>query len=502
MRARQGIPILRGVRKQIGVVFAVCVAPWALVTACSRGGGGETGGIAGGADGAAGAAGASGGTIGDAGVSAEDAPTTFDGTAGPGDAAGSSDAAVPDAPRVELPPECEPPRLKLTRVAAGADQPLAVVQLSGDDRLFVAERRGRVRIFRNGAFLPEPFLDMRASVAAFQGAGMGQGERGLINFAFHPSYAQNGRFYVFYTRSVSDPHFEGVRREGDVVVAEGRRSDGDPDRAEPRLTQLIVVQHDGVDGRRGCCDDGHNGGLLAFGPDGKLYAGVGDGGGGAAQYIDRAPGLAKILRLDVDDPAVPPAGNMTGPEDYPFAWAVGVRNPWRGGFDPQTGDLYFADVGEEVWEELNVLPAGTPGGTDFGWGNPGMEGTRVVSYYPYREVDAEPYGHLPVHEYEHPLDPDSRRGGRFSRAISAAAVYRGRAIERMSGRYFFGDYATNQVWSAVVIGGRSHCVIEHTEDFAVGATPIQGLTGISPAGDGELLLFDLFGNIYRIDRAP
>lgn len=405
--------------------------------------------------------------------------------------------ATADVIDIVLPSECQPPKLKLTRVAT-AREPLALAQPKGDTRLYVAERGGLIKIIKDGVVLPEPFFDMRDSIATFMGMGLGQGERGLTNLAFHPDYASNGRFYVFYTRSVTDPFFEGVRREGDVVVAEGVRSAENPEKAEATLKQLLVVQHDGVNGRNGCCDDAHNGGMLAFGPDGLLYVGVGDGGGGANQYASKVPSLSKILRINVDDPAAPPPGNMTGA--VPLAWAKGVRNPWRGAFDAKTGDLYFADVGEATWEEINYLPAAQLNSTnpDFGWGNPGMEGTRVVRYYPYVETGAEPYGVLPLVEYVHPPDENPRRGNQ-ARAAVGGVVYRG-GIENMDGRYFFADYPTNTVWSLLVIEGRPYCQIDHTEDLRTDATPLQGITGFAQDQAGALYVFDIFGNIYRIEK--
>lgn len=415
----------------------------------------------------------------------------------------ATDAQSPDVIDIILPPECKPPKLKLARVGV-ADQPLAVVQPKDDDRFYVAERRGRIQVIKDGQTLPQPFLDMQSSVATFQGQGNGQGERGLINLVFHPEYGTNGRFFVFYTRSVNDPFFEGVRREGDVVLAEGHRSVSNPELAEPTLKQILVVQHDGVNGRGGCCDDGHNGGMLAFGPDGLLYVGIGDGGGGANEHANKVVGLSTLYRFNVDDLATPPPGTLTGPLAHPFGWAKGVRNPWRGSFDAKTGDLYFSDVGESTWEEVNYLPKAqlAAADLDFGWGNPGMEGTRVVRYYPYVEVDTAPYGVLPVHEYEHPLDPKSMRfQQRLGRAVVGGGVYRGMQIPGMQGRYFFGDYVTSTVWSLLMIDGRAYCQIDHTPELVSPETPIQGLTGFAQGKDGELYLFDIFGNIYRIEAA-
>jgi len=436
---------------------------------------------------------------GDGAVVTGDGSTAGDATAVPsGDAADAF--AKADVLPIVLPKECVPSKMKLTLVTEAAKQPMAMVQPKGETRFYVAERAGRIMILENGNILPTPFLDMRRSISFFQGAGQGQGERGLTNLVFHPDYATNGRFFVFYTRAVDDPYYVATRHEGDVVIAEGHRSAADPLKADVMLKELIAIRHDGVNGRNGCCDDGHNGGFLVFRKDGFLYAGVGDGGGAGADYLANTPGLGKIIRLDVDNPGVPPAGNMTGASAFPFAWAEGLRNPWRGSIDPKTGDLYFVDVGEGAWEEVNYIPADKTSSETFGWDNPGMEGTREVTYFPYLETGVAPYGVLPVFEYEHPPIPNSRRGDRYSRAITGGAVYRGTAIPLTDGRFFFGDYVENQVYSFIIVEGTAQCFIDHTADLVSVQTPLAGFAGVGQAQDGELYIFDLFGHIYLLEK--
>jgi glucose/arabinose dehydrogenase len=458
---------------------------------------------------------------GDAGVTVDGATGTGDGAVSDGpvsqpdanihalDAMTTADASVTvDAviPKV-IPKECDtkPPKMKLTLVTAAAKQPMAMAQPKGETRFYVAERAGRIMILENGNILPTPFLDMRTSIALFVGAGEGKGERGLTSLVFHPDYATNGRFFVFYTRSVTDPYFVATRHEGDVVIAEGHRSAADPLKADVMLKELIAIRHDGADGRPrvpGCCDDGHNGGFMVFRKDGYLYAGVGDGGSAAAMYLAEAPGLGKILRLDVDNPGVPPAGNMTGSNAFPFAWAEGVRNPWRGSIDPKTGDLYFVDVGEGAWEEVNYIAANQTSSDTFGWKEmPAMEGTREVFYFNYMETGAAPYGVLPIFEYEHPIiDPNPRFVRRGSRAITGGAVYRGASMPSADGRFFFGDYVENQVYSILLVNGVGECFIDHTADLVTVSEPFVGFSGVGQAQNGELYLFALDGHIYLLDK--
>jgi len=457
-----------------------------------------------GLDGAPGHDGATG--AGDGGSDSSLPTTPVDANTQTGDAMVASDASVTvDAkPPKVIPKECDtkPPKMKLTLVTNAAKQPMAMSQPKGETRFYIAERAGRIMVLEDGKILPTPFLDMRTSISFFQGAGQGQGERGLTSLLFHPDYATNGRFFVFYTRSVNDPFYVATRREGDVVIAEGKRSADDPLKAEPMLKELIAIRHDGVNGSNGCCDDGHNGGFMVFRKDGYLYAGVGDGGGAAADYINNAPGLAKILRLDVDNPGIPPVGNMTGSATFPFAWADGVRNPWRGSIDPKTGDLYFVDVGEGAWEEVNFIAANQTSSDTFGWKEmPAMEGTREVFYFNYMETGAAPYGVLPVFEYEHPItNSNPRFVSRASRAITGGAVYRGASMPTADGRFFFGDYVENEVYSILMVNGVGECFIDHTDDLVTASAPLAGFTGMGQSQDGELYIFDLAGRVYRLEK--
>ena len=373
------------------------------------------------------------------------------------------------------------PPLKLEPFAKASGSVLALVQAKGDERMFVAERQGLIRILRNGTFDAEPFLDMTASIALIE---QSKGERGLMNLALHPDFATNGRFYVFYTASRLDPYSETL--EGDVVVAQGRRSAADPNKAELVLTPLLVVDHSEDHARK--YDDGHNGGFLAFGPDGRLYAGVGDGGNGwddfrTGQNADHP--LAKLYRLDVDQPLADPHKASDA------VWAMGTRNPFRGSFDRETGDLYFSDIGENHWEELNFVPANSPSGLNFGWGNPGMEGTHC---FPFFMRNCDSFGVMPIFEYPH----EGESKGTQSRAVIGGFVYRGKAIAGLQGRFVMGDHAQNKVFSLQNNQGQAQCVVDHTAELLSKETPLQGLVGFGQDAAGELYLFDLFGNIHRL----
>src|SRR5215216_7870742 len=225
--------------------------------------------------------------------------------------------------------------------ASGLVRPLAL-QPDGSGRLFIIEKIGRIRIIENDQLIETPFLDISERV------GSTGNEQGLLGLAFHPQYAQNGRFFVNYTDN-----------NGNTVLARFQVS-SDANRADPNGEVKLL----GIDQPF----PNHNGGVLAFGPDGYLYAGLGDGGSagdpfGNGQKKDVL--LGKVLRIDADsaEPYAVPGDNPFGNE----VWAYGLRNPWRLSFDKQTGDLYIGDVGQGAWEEIDYLPKGAPGGANFGW---------------------------------------------------------------------------------------------------------------------------------------
>jgi len=347
----------------------------------------------------------------------------------PGLAAGLLAVAVLAAFLPALPAAAQPgpplAQLGLEPVVGGLDSPVAVTH-AGDDRLFVTLQDGRIVIVRNGQVLPLPFLDISTRV-------LSGGERGLFSVAFHPRYAENGRFFVFYTDL-----------EGDTVVSRFEVS-ADPDVARGGSeTVLLRVEQPFPN---------HNGGQLAFGPDGYLYAGFGDGGSSFdpqcnAQELDTL--LGKVLRLDVDaGSGQPPFYGI--PPDNPFVtvppgvvarpeiWALGLRNPWRFSFDRLRGDLWIGDVGQNAREEIDRQPARSRGGENYGW--KAMEGSLCTG----RDDGCGPLAACPSPDYvlpvlEYPNGADC--------AVMGGVVYRGGAIARLGGTYLFGDFCSGKVWAA------------------------------------------------------
>jgi glucose/arabinose dehydrogenase len=302
-------------------------------------------------------------------------------------------------------------------VASGFIRPVQVTHAGdGSNRIFVVEQRGTIRIIQNGSVLPSPFLDLAALT-------QGVGEQGLLGLAFHPEYATNGFLYVNYTRA----------NDGTTIVARYTVSSTDPNSADPG-SALILLSVDQPQGN-------HNGGQVAFGPDGYLYIGMGDGGGSgdrSGHGQNPATLLGAILRIDVDGGssyAIPPDNPYVGTAGRDEIWGIGLRNPWRFSFDRLTGDLYIGDVGQNAWEAINYQAAGTPGGLNWGWNC--LEGSHEYDWTPACEnIDFTD----PIAEYSH-----SETGSRAS--VTGGFVYRGRRYPTLRGRYFYGDYVSGHIWS-------------------------------------------------------
>jgi glucose/arabinose dehydrogenase len=351
------------------------------------------------------------------------------------------------------------PRLALTEVAHGLSDPLFVGAAEGDTtRLYVVEQGGRVRLVKNGVLLPAPFLDVSGAIST-------GGERGLLGLALHPQYASNGRVFVNYTNPA-----------GDTLIAEYRRSAADPDVADPNPARVFFTVTQPF--------ANHNGGMVAFGPDGLLYIGLGDGGGGGdpsnnAQNL--ATKLGKILRIDVDAYPAAPAGNVAGGD--PDVWDFGLRNPFRFSFDRGTGDLYIGDVGQNRFEEIDLEPRGS-GGRNYGWRV--TEGSHCFD--PASGCSLTGIS-LPVVEYGHD-DGCSVIGG---------YVYRGQAIPGLTGRYLYGDFCSSRIWSFVRDGGQVTSQVDLSDDL----DPEHALASITSFGEdaaGEIYVVD-GGNglVFRID---
>jgi glucose/arabinose dehydrogenase len=364
----------------------------------------------------------------------------------------------PPPPPPPAPPGAAP---ALQRVAEGLSFPVFLTSPPGDARLFVVEKAGRIKIIKDAQILARPFLDIVGEVSS-------GGERGLLSVAFHPDYASNGRFFVYFTNL-----------DGDIRIVEYDVS-SDPDVAEPTAVRTILaVPHPDF--------SNHNGGLLLFGPDRKLYAGLGDGGSGGdprdnGQNIDVL--LGKILRIDVD------AGTPYAiPPDNPFAsrtdargeiWAFGVRNPWRYSFDRQTGDFYVADVGQTQFEEVDAV-TGNPPGLNYGWSV--MEGRHC--FKPSSGCDQSGLT-LPVVEYDHSQGC----------SVTGGYVYRGAAVPDLRGLYFYSDFCTGFIRSFRFSGG----VASDPRSWPDLVADLGDQSAVSSFGEdasGELYVLTADGRVYR-----
>ncbi|HEX9697183.1 MAG TPA: PQQ-dependent sugar dehydrogenase [Actinomycetota bacterium] len=308
----------------------------------------------------------------------------------------------------------------LELVATNLTEPIHVTNAGdGSGRLFIVERAGIVKIVDDGQVLADPFIDISAIV------GDGFLEQGLLSIAFHPGYATNGSVFLSYTDLLG----RNVLARYHVDQSDANKLD--PGSAEILLTQLQPFLN-------------HNGGLALFGPDGYLYMGIGDGGtandpafnGQNAQTL-----LGTIIRIDVDVPsgyAIPPDNPFVGnPAASGEVWAYGLRNPWRFSFDAATGDLYIADVGQNVWEEINVAAASSPGGENYGWNR--YEGNHEFQIELFPPIT--PYV-FPALEYNH--DEGC--------SVTGGDVYRGPTLTALTGAYVFGDYCTGRIWSMTQTG--------------------------------------------------
>ncbi len=350
--------------------------------------------------------------------------------------------------------------LRLTQVATTS----GVVEIAnahdGSGRLFLVQQAGTIRILRGGQVLAQPFADLGGVIAS-------GGERGLLGLAFAPDYAQSGRFYVYYTAG-----------NGAVTIARMHRSASSPDVADPASREVLLsIPHSDF--------ANHNGGKLAFGPDGFLYAGIGDGGGSGNPLHtaqDLGSLLGKLLRIDVS-----PATGYTAPASNPFRtttganpeiWAFGLRNPWRFAFDRTTGDLFIADVGQDTTEEIDFLAAGSAGGQNYGWnlceGNANYSGNCQA-----------PGLTAPISVYRH--GPGC--------SITGGYVYRGTSYPALTGMYLYGDYCSGQISGLTRPGGQVQTSLLLSSGL--------GITTFGEGESGNLYVADPGKGIYLIsDGAP
>jgi len=342
----------------------------------------------------------------------------------------------------------DPSGYQWQEIAAGLQRPVDL-QADGSGRLFILEKVGRIRIFHDGQLSAQPFLDITDRVNS------GGNEQGLLGLAFHPQYAQNGRFFVNYTDY-----------NGKDVIARYQVS-ADANLADAKSVMRLLAIEDPF--------PNHNGGVLAFGPDGFLYAGLGDGGSGGDPFGNGQNTnvlLGKIIRLDVDsaEPYAVPADNPFGNE----IWAYGLRNPWRISFDKSTGDLYIGDVGGSQWEEIDFLPAGSPGGINFGWNL--REGAHDY------KGGASPDVVDPIAEYSH------QEGGC---SVTGGFVYRG-SMPDWNGIYLYADYCTGFIWGLIQVDGGW----QKPQLFDMAVT----ITSFGQDEAGELYLLSDTGSVYQFVR--
>jgi len=324
-------------------------------------------------------------------------------------------------------------------VVRGLDSPVGLAAPRSErGRLYVVEQGGTIRVVVNGKRRAAPFLDIRDRVQS-------GGEQGLLGLAFHPNYAKNRRFYVNYTDRGGDTNVVEYRSNGTRALAGSAR----------RLLHVAQPYSN------------HNGGGLAFGPDGALYVGMGDGGSGGDpenRAQDMGTRLGKLLRIDVD----------RRPSPIRIA-ALGLRNPWRFAFDRRTGDLYVADVGQNALEEINFLPRARLGSLqNYGWDV--YEGRSKF------EDKALGPGRL--------VQPVAQYGRSQGCSVTGGVPYRGSA-KGLQGRYFYGDYCTGNVWSLKMGGGKARTL--RKERFR-----IPSVTSFAEDAAGELFAVSHGGTLYRL----
>jgi glucose/arabinose dehydrogenase len=362
-----------------------------------------------------------------------------------------------------------PDHLDAHLVVGGLVDPIGVTNAGdGSGRLFVVQRSGQVRVVNpDGSLRGAPFLDMSGSARFVSG-----GEQGLLGLAFHPSFAANGRVFVDYTRGDGSGAWEDVVSE---LTASPDRST-----ASAGSERMLLVVADPY--------SNHNGGQLAFGPDGYLYIAMGDGGSGGDPHgngQNRQALLGKILRIDVNgahvagkEYAIPSSnpyasGGISPGAGLPEIWAYGLRNPWRFSFDRANGDLYIGDVGQNMWEEVDRQAGGSRGGQNYGWnafeGSHCFQNCAGVSYIP------------PIAEYSHASGC----------SVTGGYVYRGAAQAALKGFYVFSDYCSGTLWTFPAGAG--------SKAMKVVASTGRNVTSFGESEAGELYLVDITsGGLYKV----
>lgn len=390
---------------------------------------------------------------------------------------GSEDKSVP------LPKACETPingtNITFRLVAETPSAALLVTSPPNDVRRFVVEQNGRILVLDDNGLSSSPFLDISSDSQFAAG-----GEQGLLGLAFHPQFATNRTFFIFYTTGDAN------------VVARYQASATDPAKADPSTKTVLLTIADFA--------TNHNGGMMEFGPDGYLYIGTGDGGGGGDPMKtaqDPNALLGKILRLDVDkrdngkEYGIPSANPFASGGGAPEVWALGLRNPWRWSFDRATGDLWIGDVGQGEIEELTMIPAGTTGTLDFGWSK--YEGTSC--YDPPCDAAGKT---MPQYEATHGDGWCSVIGGQ---------VYRGSCYPDMVGTYYFTDYCRAQLMTAKRNGDKldvAQLTTHYLDSSGTHDGPPGGPSSLHADSRGELFLTTTTtpgsnrGGVWHVEAGP
>jgi len=357
-------------------------------------------------------------------------------------------------------------------VTSGLSSPLYVTSPPNDyRRLFIVERGGQIRIVKDGSLLPTPYLNIATSIIS-------GGEQGLLGLAFAPGFATSGHFWVYFTDRVDNIDYNTLAR----FTAAGNPMTSNTADPASRVDGLRVMDP----------YSNHNGGMLAFDPDGHLYVALGDGGSGgdplnSGQTLTSL--LGKILRLAPDAAGATPGapGNPFG--NAPRVWAYGLRNPWRFSFDRETGDMWIGDVGQNQREEIDLIPAGSGGGQNFGWRV--FEGT--ACYATTEECEAlSATATPPVYEYEH---------GDTSASVTGGYVYRGTRAPSAYGRYFFRDVYKRRLLSFEYNGNVPVNVLDVNDMVDPTNTILRSVVSFGEDARGELYIVNIEGQIHRLEQA-
>jgi hypothetical protein len=361
-----------------------------------------------------------------------------------------------------VPPPVSAPVIET--VTSALNRPVFATAPDGDNRLFIVEKGGSIRILENDSLLPGDFLDIG-------GLASDGGEQGLLGMAFHPNYSSNGLFYVSYTDN-----------SGDSRIAEYQVS-SDPDVADAGSARLIIVVNQP--------DTNHNGGMIAFDPAGYLMFGLGDGGGGGdpddnGQDTDTLLGSMVRIGIDGDDFPGDSTRNYTIPADNPFVgtsgadeiWAYGLRNPWRFSIDEVTGQLYIADVGQSSWEEVDVAPVSSAG-LNYGWNS--FEGNECFDTGDGCNESGKTF---PVLEYSHSSGC----------SITGGYVYRGSDFPDLAGHYFYADYCQGELLSFKYLNG----VVGSQRNWTSELGGVGNVTGFGVDDSNRLYILNDGGELLRL----